>query len=319
VYRLLVSDASNAFSHPLQPILSNYFQTIIKSSNTDTKVLQVVLNIVLHLRHFPQAPKKGPLSYDKWLNLDFSALCDASMRCGAYTTALLFLELANEYSTEAQVQDNPDTEDILYEIYRHIDEPDGFYAINSNDIRKQLSNKFQHESKWESAFQLHVSQYESSHISSSSDSTTPSNVQGIIDSLYAFGFNHLAVSLARNIPAKSSSGLDYSLAWRTEVWDLPEPTSREDHGAVIYNVLRTVHKGRNIHKTRDLCDITVRREIQRLKDINAENVAEIRRSIQIILALREVQMWVKREQEAQDELSQPVWMDEFAKLSSDFE
>ena len=57
------------------------------------------------------------LAHDKWL---------------AYTTALLFLELASEYQNSATEAYN--TKRVLFEIYSHIDKPDGFYGIQTSEL-----------------------------------------------------------------------------------------------------------------------------------------------------------------------------------------
>jgi len=61
-----------------------------------------------------------------WI-LYFLLLGRNAIACGAYTTALLFLELAAEHSG-SQMDKASGTEQILFDIYSHIDEPDGFYG-----------------------------------------------------------------------------------------------------------------------------------------------------------------------------------------------
>ncbi|KAG5221127.1 Serine/threonine-protein kinase [Salix suchowensis] len=85
-------------------LLSQYFLTTIKAADVAIRCLSCVIDVVLHLRQFePQATGVGKkrtnaLGHNEWLSLDFALLAQSCIACGAYTTALLFLELAAEYN-----------------------------------------------------------------------------------------------------------------------------------------------------------------------------------------------------------------------------
>jgi ataxia telangiectasia mutated family protein len=300
VHQLLICDRKEPFLGSLRPLLSTYIRSIIHSDSAETAVREAVLNIILHLRHFSRPDGNDPLGHDKWLDLDFLELCRTSLSCGAYTTSLLFLELAEEYrigdgkKKKPQIDNNWDQEkeDVLYEIYRHIDEPDGFYAIKGRDIQKHLMHKFHHEKKWAKAFQSHVSQYEGVRNGDNTVNDERQGLPGVIQSLHSFGFNQLAMSLARGATTVSSADLAYSLAWRTETWDLPQAANPSLPSSFLYGVMRSVHRGRNVSITQNLCDKAVRWEMQQLRSTNVENVVEIRRVIQSLLCLREVKQWL---------------------------
>lgn len=299
VHQLLFYNKAEPFNGTLRPILSSYIRSIIAADSTENAVREAIVNVVLHLRHCSPPDDNDPLGYDKWLDLDFFELCKTSLSCGGYTTSLLFLELAEEYrradkkrSKEVDHEWERKKEDVLYEIYRHIDEPDGFYSIKGLDIRKHLIHKFHHEKKWEKAFQAHVSQYEGVRNGDNTTTDGRQGLPGVIQSLHSFGFNQLAMSLARGTPTEPSVDLVYSLAWRTETWDLPQVANPSLPSSFLYGVMRAVHRGRNVSSTRKLCDNAVRWEIQQLKSANVENVVEIRRAIQSLLCLREVKQWL---------------------------
>ncbi|KIM33547.1 hypothetical protein M408DRAFT_14239 [Serendipita vermifera MAFF 305830] len=308
VHQLLVSDTKGLFGHPIRPIISDYLRAIMHSNTTDTSVLQAIVDLILHLRNF-QPHEGDPVGYDKWLDLDFLDLCKTSLKCGAYTTSLLFLELAQGYRSDVGEQTTTgrsnewerEKEAVLYEIYRHIDELDGFYAIEGTDISKHLMQKFHHENKWDKAFQCHVAQFEVAQSGSQPSGSHQSDLSGVVESLHSYGFSHLALSLARGSPANTSTDFMYSLAWRTNAWDLPQALNSASRNASLYAVIRAVHRGKEMEFTKLLCESAARQEMQNLRNTNPENVVEIRKAIQSLLCLREIRNWVQDWRQLQSE------------------
>lgn len=290
--------ADSSFARELFPILvhqilvtipeskapiSSAFQMVLESETSSVVCQKAIVDTVLHLRWFQS---HSPLGHDKWLALDYTLLSRAAIRCGAYTTAVMFIELAHEHTRVMNDAWSQDTERMLYEVYSHIDEPDGFYAIPSRDTKQYLVRKFHHERNWENAFKFHGAAYEA----------TPTDMtasQGILESLHAFGFDRLALSMGESSRLDSALDVDYALAWRTGTWDLPLRQSSDLPSATLYGVLRAVHRGRDPLVTDNALRMAIRVEMERLRVAGDENMAEIRRSTQSLLCLREVKYWRK--------------------------
>lgn len=290
--------ADSSFSRELFPILvhqiletmpdskepmSSAFQKVLESDSSSVACQKAIVDTILHLRWFQN---HGPLGHDKWLALGYTLLSRAAIRCGAYTTAVMFIELAHEHTKVMTDAWNQDVERMLYEVYRHIDEPDGFYAIPSRDTKQYLVRKFHHERNWDNAFQFHGAAYQAAPTDSIAS-------QGILETLHAFGFDRLAMSLGESSHSDSALDVDYALAWRTGTWDLPLRQSPDLPSATIYGVLRMVHRGRDPIVTDTALRMATRIEMERLRAAGDENVAEIRRSTQSLLCLREVKYWRK--------------------------
>ena len=290
--------ADSSFSRELFPILahqiletipeskapmSSAFQNVLESESSSVACQKAIVDTILHLRWFQN---HGPLGHDKWLALDYTLLSRAAIRCGAYTTAVMFIELAHEHTEAKNDAWSQDVERMLYEVYSHIDEPDGFYAIPSHDTKQYLVRKFHHERNWDNAFQFHGAVYEAAP----TDAAAP---RGILESLHAFGFDRLAMSMGESSHPDSALDVDYALAWRTGTWDLPLRQSPDLPSAIVYGVLRTVHRGRDPILTDNALRMATRVEMERLRAAGDENMAEIRRSTQSLLCLREVKYWRK--------------------------
>ncbi|KAJ6591557.1 hypothetical protein DFH09DRAFT_1137348 [Mycena vulgaris] len=303
---------------PYRKILSDYFSAVLKSTHASIPCVRSIVDIVLHLRHFlPAADKVDCLAYDKWLAVDHTLLARNAIKCGAYTTALLFLELAVEYSGKAR--DERAAEQILYEIYSHIDEPDGFYGIKTQDLHQFLIKRFHHEKQWEKAFRFHSAALEAG-------STEPAEADGLLQSFHSFGFNHLAIDTLQSSSfgtgtTFNSPGMNYRLGWRTETWDLPERKGEGNPGAPLYNALRAVYRERNPRVIQSVVRDSVFEEMGRLRMLGSENVAEIRDAAQNLMCLNQVAQWFQSSTQSrltsrQADMSQ--WK-EFINLGKGFE
>ena len=82
-------------------LLSGHFVMVLQYPLAATDTILAILKIVLHLRHFQPPYRSDLLGYDFWLDIDFLLLSEASIRCEAYTTALLFLESARAKNASA--------------------------------------------------------------------------------------------------------------------------------------------------------------------------------------------------------------------------
>lgn len=322
VHQALLLDTHGRMKKSVRGSLSTYFMQTIRGEESEVAVRQAILDVFLHLRHLDPG-KSEPLAYDTWLEMDYLELAKTALSCGAYATAVLLLELVEEHKNPKVPADFGSTyEEALYEIYRHIDEPDGFYAIPGRDVKRHLMYKFNHEGKWDKAFQSHVSRYEIEH--SRAVGNRYQHLSDVIQSLHSSGFNHLAMSLAGTAisdGASASSDLTYALAWRTESWDLPPSSNPSLRSAGLYAAMQAVHRGRDLEATHKICDRSIRQEMKILKRSNAENVSEMRKCIENLLCFREIKLWLQdwRQLHARLPDSTSEWFESFSRLAPDLE
>ena len=270
-------------------ILSQFLSRVLNLTTSDVSSLRAVVNIVLHLRYSQPPQPTDELAYDKWLDLDFMLLSKSAILSGAYTTALLFHELALEYSaTDVSSPSSADAENILFEIYSHIEEPDGFYGIKTQDLHHFLLKRFHHEHQWEKAFKFHGAALEAR-------SQGGVDTKGVLHSLYSFGFDTLALSVQQNVFDASncdleltSSNMVYNLGWRTETWDLPDQASSSGSGTALYNALRAISREREPQ----VVDMTVGKalmdEMERFRALGNEDLSGIREVARNIMCLSQV-------------------------------
>ncbi|KAG8966808.1 Serine/threonine-protein kinase tel1 [Tulasnella sp. 419] len=275
-------------SRSAKDIVSKYYTGLLRNKDTCVECRQSIVQVILHLRHFnPPYESSDQLAYNLWLNIDFLLLGEAAMMCGAYTTALLFLELSFDHpATSSNLSDPSIMEDILFEIYSHIEEPDGFYGIQTRDVAKFLNHRFRHESQWENSFLYSGASFEAGLKSGS---------LGVAESLHSYGFHQLAMQTVLSTANKQQGGdgslsdVPYELAWRTQRWDLPLGDIREYPGATLYAALRAVHRVRDQITVDGVVRHLLREEMERLRALGNEDMAQIRKSTQTLMCLREIQ------------------------------
>ncbi|KAI6164632.1 hypothetical protein EDD17DRAFT_1561632 [Pisolithus thermaeus] len=267
--------------------LSDYFTSVLRAEEVDRLCLRAVVDVILHLRNFEPSGSTDHLAHDKWLDVDFYLLAKSAVTCGSYTTALLFLELACEYQ-QLNMNATEGIEHLLFDIYSHIDEPDGFYGIKTTDLRHFLIKRFHHEKQWEKAFRFHGAALEAGDYRSI-------DADGLVQSFHAFGFDHLALRTLQSSHGGidsdvGSSTMSYQLGWRTETWDLPD-NGQQDSSTTLYRALRAVHRERDPRVVDDainraLCDI-----MERLRTLGNEDITEIREVGRNFMCLSQITQW----------------------------
>ena len=58
--------------------------------------MEIIIKIVLHLRGFAPAFRTGVLAFNRWLEIDSVLLSEAAIKCGAFASALMFLEMKHD-------------------------------------------------------------------------------------------------------------------------------------------------------------------------------------------------------------------------------
>ncbi|KAH7890803.1 hypothetical protein F5I97DRAFT_1975119 [Phlebopus sp. FC_14] len=267
--------------------LSDYFTAVSQAEGTDRNCLRAIVDVVLHLRNFQPGDSDDCLAYDKWLDMDFRILAKSAVGCGSYTTALLFLELACEYQN-LNMLSTDGIEHLLFEIYSHIDEPDGFYGVRTTDLRHFLIKRFHHEKQWDKAFRFHGAALEAG-------SRELIDEDGLLQSFHAFGFDHLAISTFQNSQSQLdshevSSTMSYQLGWRTETWDLPD-TGHHDSNVALYRALRAIYRERNAKSIDAHIQAALCETMDRMRSLGNEDITEIRETGRNIMCLNQLTQW----------------------------
>lgn len=276
-------------------VLSSYLTSLLRSPSSTTVIKRSILDVVLHLRHFqPDKPDPASVAHEQWLEIDYLLLSQAAVQCRAYTTALLFLELRGKKDAS---EESEDVSQLLYEVYSNIEDPDGFYGVNSTDVRTSLVRRLHHEHQWARAFTFHGAAFQTD---SRQNETRSAAVGDVLESLHSFGFDKMAMAFLQG--SRSSKGADedvpqalsYELAWRTDAWDVPAETTTSvgaASGSALFSVLKAVHRERDPLVVARTLEGAVLSELSRMRALSTESMTELREIKSSLLCLREVKLW----------------------------
>lgn len=185
----------------------------------------------------------------------------------------------------------------MYQIYSNVEDPDGFYGIQTRDIRGALSRRLQHEKLSLRAFGLHGAAFETS----GSKDLREDSIIPLMANLHDIGFDRLSSGIYKSTRTNRQQQDDHDpllldLAWRTGDWDLPvsDEIAKTSQGS-FYSCLRAVHRQRDQSIAKVLVDRAVRSEIGRLGDLGLEQMAQIKQSSTNLVCLREVALWLDAE------------------------
>lgn len=90
------SAKSKSVAEARSSLLSRYLSQIIQWSQASVGSVEIIIRIVLHLRGFAPAFRSGVLAFDHWLDIDPVLLSEAAIKCGAFASALMFLEMKHD-------------------------------------------------------------------------------------------------------------------------------------------------------------------------------------------------------------------------------
>ena len=188
----------------------------------------------------------------------------------------------------------------MYQIYSNVEDPDGFYGIQTRDIRGALSRRLQHEKLSIRAFGLYGAAFETTVNKQSIDES----IIPLMTNLHDIGFDRLSSGIyksTRSDPQRETehNPLLLDLAWRTGDWDLPvsDELATTSQGS-FYSCLQAVHRQRDQSVAKVLVDKAVRSEVGRLGELGLEQIAQIKQSSTNLVCLREIALWLDPETQA---------------------
>ena len=278
-------------------IVSSYFERILAAQTACT---QDIVDIIVQLRRFKPPHEEGDgalLACDHWLAVPWISLARGAVSVRAYTSGLLFLELAREDNNlvlTTSVSAMREVQQLLYEIYANVDEPDGFYGITPLDVHQGLLRRMHHENRWMDAFSWHGGDYESQDHKTIDEATAA----GIVQSLAFTDLGRLAMGFLD--PAVTSFGTEslpagqlFELAWRTEHWDLPltYKTGTDTSQANLFWALRADQREVDIKKSRNLISEYLSKEMAKLARLESSTSSADEEAVRALLCIREVQKW----------------------------
>ncbi|KAJ3031446.1 hypothetical protein HDV00_008352 [Rhizophlyctis rosea] len=280
VHRALLTEISESTERKLQVLLATQYRKWLDNVNRQhPSATRTLLLVVEFLRTQSRPEAETPFDNNQWFDLDFIALANGAVQIKSYASALLYLEISLEPERNSQLLGDRmdiDTDDngssserdvpltrssLLMEIYRSIDDSDGFEGVIASRSSEGTVGDFgvliqKHETagEWGKVFGMRETQLKG--LQGGRKEEVGAHL-GLMTSLGRLGFNHVLDCYGRSLGGVEGWGgeekkefeeLHYESLWKCERWDVGVGQVR--NGAMagganrsIYQALRSLRQG----------------------------------------------------------------------------
>jgi len=307
LHLLLLEDMSLEKDFKQKSAISTFFRDCFTdSSEATSKHTLVLLNCILYLRiqMHPTEYKEGDKNKDNkgtaclrddWIRLDYYSVARAATVCKMYKTGLMFLEI--HYS---KAKKTIDSDDLMLDIFRNINDPDSFYGVNQAPSLLTVMERFEYEEDGWKSLSFQGAYLDSSYrqdlkkSSNVPDSLVQSQTRGVVHALNAIGLNALSYSTLQNGTDNTEEILDNMLqsAWKLEQWDLPCPPTHRSPTAAIYKALQSVNVCVDAFKIESSIDISMTDMMHDITSVkqSGQALAVNMRTLAILTEMEEILM-----------------------------
>ncbi|CAB3982970.1 serine- kinase ATM [Paramuricea clavata] len=296
------------------------------SSEATHDSIHSVLNVINYLRKQPRDVRSGTsgTSWDSnfWLELNYLELAEAALKSSAYCTAILYIEIwrdIHKATSSYSVASGSDTQDvameissesteessesnyqnILFEAYASIGEPDAVYGCGVSTELKARIHTYEQEKHWGKAlraYDLYCRQSDNQ------------SCVGTVQALNTFGLDHVTYNYLKGLGDENQNEfleLQYESAWRNRIWNIDKDISDKftvDNGGFHECVYENIQSLRNkdlklFDFSLDECRFQIVDELCRT---NTESVCEVYPQILRLQCLGELEQ-ARKIHETQEE------------------
>ncbi|KAI3399398.1 hypothetical protein diail_7125 [Diaporthe ilicicola] len=283
-------DSQRPLKRGLSTALKHWLKSTSPAANDNIKLL---INVILHLRtrQFPNENSVADRSH--WLDMDLATVAEAASGCGMFKVALLFAELASSEPSRSSrrssaAREIEDSSETLLKVFENIDDPDAYYGLNRTASLSNVLARLEYEKEGGKSLAFRGSQYDS-HLRMR-DPDADRDSQSLVQILSGLGLSGLSNSLLQiQQHHDDSASLDstFTTARRLEIWNLPAPSSLENHAATSYRAYQSIYKAVAMDPARVAVQEGLATTMKRLatKDLR---VSDLRQHLGTLAALTEL-------------------------------
>ena len=230
----------------VRQILSTAYRRLFdNTSKACIRHTRLALKTLLYLRKQPLPRENNKSDRSQWLSIDYSQAASAAVRCSMYKTALLFLDIgysevaeASRRSSAAKVREPTE---MLLQIYKNIDEPDGFYGVQQPSSLASMMARLEYERAGFKSLSMRGAHYDSEL--RLSPAATQADEEGMVQALERLNLNGLSQSLLGRMTNLSPSCAQtmHNTARKLEQWDLSAPVTHINHATSVFRVFQSIN------------------------------------------------------------------------------
>lgn len=209
--------------------------------------IKLLMNTLLYLRAQPSPGETSSADRMHWLEVDYTKAAEAAAKCGMFKTALLFVEISVSESARASRRPSAgkstEPQEILLQIFKHIDDPDIFYGLQQSASLATVLERLEYENDGMKSLAFRGAQYDV-HLRRQDKSSTL-DAQALVNALGMLSLDGLSHSLLQSqqtisMDAHSMKRM-FQTARKLEQWDLPMPASYDNEAVTMYKTFQAVN------------------------------------------------------------------------------
>ncbi|KFY41352.1 hypothetical protein V495_04972 [Pseudogymnoascus sp. VKM F-4514 (FW-929)] len=210
--------------------------------------LKLLINAILYLRTQPLPREASIADRAQWLDIDYRQASQAAVSCGMLKTALLFTELSSselvKVSRRSSSVKQPDSKEILFSIFKNLDDPDIFYGLQRTATLETISARMEYEKDGLKTLMFRGAEYDTQMRKGGQASNL--EAQSLVSALSMLNLDGLSHSLLQsqqtavvmNEPAIQNM---FRTARKLEQWDLPIPDAYDGGSITIYKTFQALN------------------------------------------------------------------------------
>ncbi|KAL8689365.1 MAG: hypothetical protein Q9218_004951 [Villophora microphyllina] len=275
--------------------LSAASQKLFETTNDDCiPHLRMLLKMIIYLRKQAMVQEANKSDRSQWLKLDYGQAAAAAVRCSMFKTALLFLDVSYSERAEASRRTSPiKTEEpieLLLQIYRSIDEQDGFYGVQQPSSLSSMMARLEYERAGFKSLSLRGAHYDSQIRFSPAAAQT--DEEGMVQALGSLDLNGLSQSLLGKMTNLGASSLKTMLntARKLEQWDLSAPVAHSDPASSVFRAFQGINNAPNADAFGGIVDGAFAESMHMLKsnDGSGSSIHETLKTLAILTEMDEM-------------------------------
>lgn len=234
-------------SHTIKRQLSTTIRSWLVNDDPEfNDRLRLLINAILYLRTQPLPHETSVADRTQWLDLDYQQLADASVRCGMYKSALLFVELslseASSASRRSSTMKMEESKEVLLSIFKNVDDPDIIYGLQQPANLQTISARLEFERNGLKTLMFKGAEFDTRLRRGGGMTSTESH--SLVNALGMLSLNGLSHSLLQSqqntVVNDDILNSMFQTARKLEQWDLPIPDTHNNDFITVYKTFQTL-------------------------------------------------------------------------------
>lgn len=256
--------------------------------------LKLLINAILYLRTQSIPRESSIADRAQWLDIDYRQASQAAVNCGMLKTALLFTELSSselvKVSRRSSSVKQPDSKEILFSIFKNLDDPDIFYGLQRTATLETISARMEYERDGFKTLMFRGAEYDTQMRKGGQPST--SEAQSLVSALSMLDLDGLSHSLLQSqqtavVMNESAIQNMFRTARKLEQWDLPIPDAYDGGSITIYKTFQALNNAVDRVSAHVAVDTGIRSAMSNLIQVQGD-AASIHTSLQALSIFTEI-------------------------------